>query len=74
MKQKLKLEILDKKTHIGKRLHGKHCLNIFTNVTILILSFNVYHILLSNTSIPSFYLEIHKIFMQHFKNKPENII
>ncbi len=23
---------------------------------------------------PSFYLEIHKIFMQHFKNKPENII
>ncbi len=32
------------------------------------------HKLLSNTTFPSFYLEIHKIFMQHFTNKPENII
>ncbi len=36
--------------------------------------FNANHRLLSNTTIPSVYLEIHKIFMQHFKNKPENII
>ncbi len=36
--------------------------------------FNANHKLLSNTTIPSFYLEIHKIFMQHFKTKCENII
>ncbi len=36
--------------------------------------FNANHRLLSNTNIPSFYLEIHKIFIQHFISKPENII
>ncbi len=37
--------------------------------------FNATHTLLSDTNIPTFfYLDIHKIFMKHFKKKPENVI
>ncbi len=32
--------------------------------------FNANHKLLSDTNIPMFYLDIHKIFMKHFKTKP----
>ncbi len=36
--------------------------------------FNANHKLSSDTNIPIFYLDIHKIFIKHFEKKLENII
>ncbi len=36
--------------------------------------FNANHNLLSNDLIPTFYLEIHNLFMKYFKNEPNNLI
>ncbi len=47
---------------------------MFLNARTLTPFFNANHEPFSNTNIAFLYLDINKIFMKHFKKKPENII